>query len=345
MGNPMKIFKFIDKLQETPYKKKNLVLILAAGFEERDLSIIEIIKAVAIPIKKIIVLDYENIEQNEPVRSKVINMARSISAAVKTVKVGELPNLLTHIEILENDMLIIDITGMSRIIIFQILNQIDKAKISYNIAYTEAEEYFPLKGLYDTLIANQASEEVAFTRYLETEKAEFVYSYDCSIIQPPEFMGNPEPGRPAMILAFFTFKRSRLQAILQVLEIEKRVLILSEPVRQDLKWRKDFMKIANLDIIQKNEPDVNILGTLDAFQLMDFFEDKIYRNKEYTKYNLILAPLGSKMQTIGSYLFWRKHSEISVLFSQPGSYFKDAYSKGYRDTFIITAETLEKTIS
>ena len=91
------------------------------------------------------------------------------------------------IEILENDMLIIDITGMTRIIIFQILNLIDKAKIVYNIAYTEAEEYFPLKELYDTLIANDASEEVTFTRYLETEKAEFVYSYYCDIIQPIEF--------------------------------------------------------------------------------------------------------------------------------------------------------------
>lgn len=341
----MEVFKFIDKIQENAYKKKNLVLIIAAGFEQRNIAIMEIIKSVVIPIKKIIILDYENIEQNEPIRSKIINMATTISTAIQIVKTGELQNLLVHIEILENDMLVIDITGMARIIIFQILNLIDKAKIAYNIAYTEAEEYFPLKEFYDTLIADDANEEVAFSRYLENEKTELVYSYDCDIVQPIEFIGNPEPGRPAMILTFFTFKRSRLQVILQVLEMEKKVLILSEPVRKDLKWRRDFMKIANLDIIQKNAPDVKFLSTVDAFQVMNFFEEKAYKNKEYTKYNLILAPLGSKMQTIGSYLFWRKHPEISVLFSQPRSYFKDAYSRGYRDTFIITAETLKETMS
>lgn len=341
----MEIIRFVDKIQENTYKKKNLVLILAAGFEKRNKVIMEIIKTVAIPIKKIIILDYENTEQNEPTRSEIINMAAEISALIQIVKTGELQNLLVHMEILENDMLIIDITGMSRIIIFQILNLIDKSKITYNIAYTEAEEYFPLKELYDTLIANYVNEEVAFGRYLEKEKAEFVYSYDCDIIQPIEFIGNPEPGRPAMMLTFFTFKRSRLQALLQVLEIEKKVLVLSEPVREDLKWRRDFMKIANLDIIQKNVPGVKVASTLDPFHVMLFFEEIAYKNKEYIKYNLILAPLGSKMQTIGSYLFWRKHPEVSVLFSQPRSYFKDAYSRGYRDTFIITAETLKKTIS
>jgi hypothetical protein len=41
---------------------------------------------------------------------------------------------------------------------------------------------------------------------------------DCEIDLPSEFRGRPEPGRPSVLIAFLTFKRSRLQTILRAFE-------------------------------------------------------------------------------------------------------------------------------
>ncbi len=338
----MDIPNFIDEVKKSSYLNKNTGLIVTAGFEDRNLAVMERIKTASLPIKKVIVLDYENKNDNEPIRSKIIKEANVISKSIEMLeidRISELPNLLKAVEI---DRLLVDIAGMTRVLIFQVLNILDKNDVAYDIVYTEAETYFPLRSFYDRLMENVPDKEAAFSKYLEHERAEFVYSYDCDIVQLDEFFGNPEPGNPAMIMTFFTFKRSRLQAILQSLELEKKLFILSEPVRSELKWRKEFMEIANLDLIHKNEPYVQVLNTLNPFKLLCFLDEKTYKNRDYSRFNLILAPLGSKMQTVGSYFYWKKHPEVSVIFSQPRSYYSNAYSEGYKDTFIITSEIIKQ---
>ena len=138
-----------------------------------------------------------------------------------------------------------------------------------------------------------------------------------------------------MLLAFFAFKRSRLQAVLQELQVERKLFILSQPVRSDIGWRKECQKIANWDLVRKNESNVKTLPTLYPWDVARFLQANTYGNQLFTKYNIVLAPLGSKMQTIGCYLFWSTHREISVVFSHPEEYFSEAYSVGYRDTFMI----------
>ena len=342
MNNRMRNSNFTNTINVGLYSGKKIILILAMGFEDRNIAIIEKIKTASLSIKKIILLDYKNKNANEPMRSDIIKKSNIISKSIEIIETNELSKIENHLK--DNDKVIIDISGMTRIIIFQVLNILDRMGIFYDIVYTEAETYFPLKSFYDSLTADGVNKETAFSRYLESEKAEFAYSYDCDIISPDELSGKPEPGKPAMIISFFTFKRSRLQAILQLLEVEKKIFILSEPVRPELKWRRHFMEIANLDLIQKNEPDIKILNTLNPFDVMHYLEEKTYKNKDYSRYNLILAPLGSKMQTIGSYFYWRKHPEITVLFSQPRSYFKDAYSKSYKETFIVTSEIIKENL-
>ncbi|MFZ0929558.1 MAG: hypothetical protein WAN11_13210, partial [Syntrophobacteraceae bacterium] len=177
--------------------------------------------------------------------------------------------------------------------------------------------------------------ENVFVAYLDQEKSAEVYSFDCDIIRPSNFRGKPEPGKPGLLLSFFTFKRSRLQLLLQEYEFEKKIIVIAEPLRSDLKWRRHYLEIANYDIIQKNTPNTIVVGTLEPCDTFALFNTVTYKSGDYRDYNIYLAPLGGKMQTVGCYYFWRRHPDASVIFSQPRSYFVENYSLGYRDTFIL----------
>lgn len=327
-------------LKERRYLNKDLTIILAAGFEERSIAFLKKIKNFLLTVSKIIIIDYKNEDLNEPMKSKIFFESNNISKSFISIEAEKIYELKEHVN--KNKLIIVDISGMTRVIMFNVLNLLDDIGLTYDIIYTEGETYFPVKSFYEKLIADNVDKEKAFSRYLEEERTDFVYSYDCEIFQPKDFIGNLEPGKSLMLLSFFTFKRSRLQILLQELEVERKVFILSEPIRDELKWRKEFMEIANLDLIQKNIPNVKTLNTLEPINVIDFFNEVTYKNKEYSRYNLILAPLGSKMQTIGSYFYWRQHPEISVIFSQPKTYSKDKYSESYRDTFVITYDVISQ---
>lgn len=331
------LYLFEDLLKRNTYCNENIVLVAAAGFEERNITSLNLLSKYNCNPNTSIILDYDNNLFNEPVRSQIISLSQSISRSVIVMHHSKLNEINNIIDSLNNPKLIVDITGMSRVLIFQILHFIDKRELRYDVVYTEAEIYFPLKDLYDQLVKDTSSTEDAFLNYLGIGEADIVYSSDCRIFQPNDFIGSPEPGRPALLISFLTFRRSRLQLLLQELEFEKKILVLGEPVREDLKWRKAFMEIANFDVIQKNNENVIILNTLSPFIVADRLEELIYQSRDYARYNIFLAPLGSKMQTIGCYMFWKRHPDITIIFSQPKTYYKDKYSNSYRDTFAMVS--------
>lgn len=333
-----------NSINENKYEQSNLILILAAGFEERNIAALKLFENSKLYFTNSIIFDYPNPSFNEPIRSEIIssiikNSKEHILFEYKPEQINELDKIID----LKNKQILIDVSGMTRILIFEILKYLDDRFISYDILYTEAEEYFPQKSFYENLINGSNNSEEIFSRYLKEEKAEIVYSYDCKIAKTQTFSGYPEPGKPAMLIAFLTFKRSRLQVILQNFEFENKVLFLSEPVREDLKWRKEYLVTANYDLIQKNQPNIKCVKTLYPSEVEKELDAVSLEGDEYTKFNIMLAPLGSKMQTVGCYLYWKKHPEISIIFSQPQTYFTDSYSKSYRDTFVLPHRCLFKS--
>lgn len=316
------------------------ILIIACGFEERVLGILHKSQLLKVPYKRIVILDYDNDELNEPNKSIVISECKKICQNTFNIKLRNIDRLSSSLEYQKGDRVLVDITGMSHVLSFQVLAFLNQSNIEFDIVYTEAELYYPEESFYDKLMMDTDKYEVGFSRYLEKERTEFVYSSNCDIVQPPEFFGSPEPGLPTFLIAFLTFRRSRLQLLLQEYELEKKMFILSEPVREDLKWRKKFMEIANYDILEKNKNSVFTLDTLHPFKIFNLLEERLYKSRDYIRYNILLSPIGSKMQTIGSFLFWVKHPEISVVFTQPTAYSKDYFTKGCKDTFIVMKESI-----
>jgi len=332
---------FHSWLQERLHR--SYTLLLAAGFEDRArASVLYIGEKREITNAHAIILDYKNPRDNEPNRSKILKIANNLFSSREILSSDNLHAVISHCRQRTNngDILLVDISGMDRILIFRILKCLILNNISFNIIYTEAEYYYPRKSFFTQLKQIYDSSEIRLlNKYQELEKSEVIYSYDCIVFFPREFLGFPEPGRPAVLIAFLTFKRSRLQAILRAFEFSNRILIVSKPVRADLYWRKELLELINYDLIKNRTAEKKELITLDPFltckELESYIEEPSYR-----KSNIFLAPLGSKMQTVGAFLFWQLHPEISVIFSKPKKYFKKKYSLAWKDTFLISHEKL-----
>ena len=325
-----------QKLKEVFNDKS--VLVVSAGFEERVLAFPRFINDKGYKFKKVIVVDYNNKSINEPTRSKLIEITKKFSAFQEILSLENDKKIFC--DSIQGNEVVVDLSGFDRVQIFLLLYTLDEMMAKYNIVYTEAEKYYPLKNFYNEIKKGTENSDQAFDRYLDKEKIEFAYSYNCSLKQPKVFKGELEPSKQFYLIAFLAFKRSRLQAILQELEITNLICVLSSPVRKDLHWRKELQKIVNWDLIRKSK--CIELETLSPWKVVELLENITYKNMAYSKFNLVLAPLGSKMQTFGCYLFWYKHKEVSILFSKPDKYFKATYSESYRDTFLITGEDITR---
>ena len=138
-----------------------------------------------------------------------------------------------------------------------------------------------------------------------------------------------------LLIAFLTFKRSRLSAVLREYEASSRILIEGLPERADLAWRKKAMEIINFDLFEEFRKSVETLNTLAWRDTRDRLERFYTDDANCFRYNILLAPLGSKMQTVGAWAFARRHSEIKLITSTPLRHFPEKYSAGWRDTFVI----------
>ena len=221
---PLKNLK--NLLIKNHYSNSKTILIVAAGFEKRCIAVIEHLKQHEQKLDEILIIDYNDTILNEPERSNIISSAKEISRRITIFDDLNFDSLFELNNSKLQKKILIDITGMTRVIVFKLLNYCDSKKMDYDIIYTEAEKYFPTKEFYERLISNTTYEEEAFMNYLENEKTELAYSYDCNIIQPKEFMGELEPGKPSMLLTFLTFKRSRLQRLLQEFEFDNKLKCL-----------------------------------------------------------------------------------------------------------------------
>jgi hypothetical protein len=67
----------------------------------------------------------------------------------------------------------------------------------------------------------------------------------------------------------------------------------------------------------------------DPFEAKNDLEKVIMEYKE--NYNIIIAPMNTKLQTLGLYLTWENYPEIQVVHSCPES-FADWLTKGVKET-------------
>src|ERR1043166_8971758 len=220
-------------------------LIVCAGFEDRAPRAAEILDAMGIRAGKVLILTYGGEAHAESHRRLSVVCRRLVENETDLSEVGafEFDGIRKWISTFaeKRHLLVCDITGLSRISMFAVLSILRQECQRFWLLYTEAERYYPTEPQFLNLLRDDEMNE-AFFKLSKYEETEIVYSGKCRVEELPGFEGNHLPNYPLMLIAFLTFKRSRLGAILREYEASVRVLIKSAPVRADLQWRERAME-------------------------------------------------------------------------------------------------------
>lgn len=310
-------------------------LVLSNGFEERTPAAAELLRVAKLRPQRILLIKYPG-EEHESSYKAISTACDALASQDKRFEIGvadldKLASLLAADD--QKALIVCDITGLSRVLIFEILSVIARAGQEFWLLYTEAEEYYPKKRDFEKLLKTDPEE--AFLNLVKYEQTDIIYSGSCEVEDVPGFSGHHLPNYPLMIIAFLTFKRSRLGAILREYESNKTVLIKAVPVRNDLRWRADVMEIINFDLMEDHRNSMKPVETLDWRATYNVLRELYYANHANYRFNFLLAPLGSKMQTVGAWAFAFRTPDVRVITSTPAQLFKDKYSEGWRSTFLI----------
>ena len=242
-------------------------------------------------------------------------------------------------QIADGARVVVDITGLSRLITLRLLTLLYRRRIALSLLYTEAKEYYPRRADFAGFLAHRDPSD-AFGELISYEAADIMYSSECRVEQIPELPGHIFPTHPVMLIAFLAFKRSRLSCILSQYETNFRVFVKSVPVRRDLRWRARALEVINFDLLEENLENIEPAPTLDwiaTFRTLSRLYDQ--DNRRY-RFNVLLAPLGGKMQTIGAWYFAVTNPDVRVITSTPGRHFPDKYSIGWTRTHWVPMDAI-----
>jgi hypothetical protein len=322
---------------------EKLTLILNNGFERRAIRAAELLNTAALKAERVIVLKYEGSEHEanyKKVSAIARRMVRSSSGyyEIQSCDLGPLSSILATVDPV-GERVVCDLTGLSRFLILTVLTRLYKRRLNFSLLFTEAREYYPRRRDFRPFLQLKDASE-AFHDLTKYEVSEIVYSSNCDVQEVPDLAGRIFPNHPVLLIAFLAFKRSRLSCILNQYETNARILIKSVPVRKDLKWRERALDIINFDLIDENRETIVRLPTLDWVATYNSLRDLYIRNHTGYKFNVLLAPLGSKMQTVGAWYFAVNHSDVKVITSTPRRYFSMKHSTGYTDTHLIPMDSV-----
>ena len=326
----MSKFPLIEELSNQ-YKRDDL-FVFALGFEDRCTAVPERLEKSGYICKNAIMLKYDVHEQeNDKNREKLRKILENISETPFLTSdyfvtdpfksESEFINILNMISKQPSiSSVTIDITSLSSASIIQILdllfNRTQKALKQIRIIYTEAEEYFPLK----KDIKRRMPEDIHLSSGVK------------EVITIPRFSGNFLPGYSTLLIIFLGFDSIRARGAINFFQPSEKIGIVGVPPREDRKWRADEVRKRNLKIFDAKE-EMILLSTF-------YYEETILKlNELYEEFspksNMAICPLGSKLQTLGVFLFAREHTDVKLLFPIPMKFHPKRYSKGFSNNWQI----------
>jgi len=308
--------------------KPDDLLIVCTSFEERcwkSLLIAEKYKA-----EYVIVINYDAKEQWVAQRRAVQrlrdNAARVAEAAKKCARKGVIPirclrrdpldgyaklaDALTEIGVRSrtHPRITLDVSVLTKSYLLVLLKALESVNGAWKrVVYSEPAAYYP-----DRLTVGVSS-----------------------ISYVPLFCGRTTSLKPDLLVAFLGFEGERAFAIWEHYEADHTIALVGSPG-----YRPRYpgtSRDLNRSLLGEYGVESQEVPTRDPDMVATTLKD-IWRR--FPDHNLLLAPLGTKLQALGLYLFLRDNPECGgqVVYATPAAYYANYYAKG-------SGKVYQKTIS
>ncbi|MBW1669090.1 MAG: hypothetical protein JRJ66_13785 [Deltaproteobacteria bacterium] len=314
--------------------KKEELFLAALGFEDRCPWISELLaEEQKYRVTRAIYFEYEtNQNDNDMNRPRLVNALESLTTQVRSMPcdsnefASQLREILSEVCSTGSNlpMVTFDISVCSSRLLITVLTVLLEFDISLRVVYSEAGLYHPTKKEYDAHPDKWTSDDkLGLARGVST------------VTRSPDHPGSRRDVLPEAAIVFPTFKPERIRAILAdideslLMKPKKRVVwLIGEPHLPEDHWRTDVQQ--RINDIPASAP-VYKVSTFDYKKTLEILE-RVYQPID-CKYLVNIAPLGSKMQSLGVVLFWYIHPEVSIYFASPREYNAVQYSEGCKATW------------
>jgi len=222
---------------------------------------------------------------------------------------------------LKAERVCLDISGMSRLAIMIIVDVCRELNLYLRVVYAEAEHYAPGHDEFEA--ARRAGNQRLPTSFIHTGVYDVVHVSRLSSVR----MQN----RATLLIAFDSFNEGLCQALVNVMNPARFILINGRPPRGEFAWREKATAYVHQRLREEwslghdNDP-VKVSSTLRYRETYELLAE-IYWNFS-ADHRIVVAPTGSKMQTLGTCFLRAAHEDVHVEYPTVEGFFADKYSAG-----------------
>ncbi len=237
---------------------------------------------------------------------------------------------------------LLDISTMSRLAIMVVLDVCRELEKCVTVFYAEAEEYGPSEAEYVRAKAG-----------VYPRPSIQVYSGVGGVVRSRRLSSVALQGEPTALIAFMSMNEGLTQALINCISPSRLFLVNGQPPLHS--WRERATAWIHEELrLEWPERDNPCLMTEDGIALperatstLDYTETvnvllHLYWSNA-AEYRVVLAPTGSKMQTVGCYVAKGVHTDIHVEYPTPES-FLPTYSKGIGKRWMVDFGLLDSLL-
>lgn len=312
----------------------------AGGFEKRALTFVRGVDIRKFSIGQAILLRYvTQREENEPNFNRLMTRVEKFTNNIEIIDVDvDIPDkflkeLVEKVRSastsLKSRSAIIDISGMAHVLICCCLRAVDACLLQTSVVYTEASDYYPKEQEWDVVIdAVQKRNFKVMAKYLQTAGLK-----DIQI--PTDFKGNSRPACQACLFVMAGYEPNRVQGLIDDYAPHAIVIFYGRSPHQKLHGRQNLSIALHKHIFDGwRYREIYDFSTLEVEEILNILETEYQTLR--SEYDVAIASQCSKMQTVASYLFWKRHPEIQLVFTTAVRIEPKRYSRGKGNTFQFT---------
>lgn len=292
---------------------KEDLLILCAGFEDRVMTCLNLAMTSGKTGFSVVLIDYlpyVNENKTEEIKKKCNRGGITVHHITYDRQNPQgMGNKILGVLKPEKGGIFVDISGMSRLLIVQILNVLGNAPFNFReitILYTIARKYPPSQKDVDSEIMKMEKDSFYSTMFLSSGIFELAID--------PELSSASFGGQPIRVVAFPSFNPDQLAALRFEVQASSFTLIHGIPPLEENSWRPEKINILNRvkDISNREEIKTSTLNYEDTLEaLLDIY------NEHGVLERIIVAPTGSKMQTVAVGILRAFMEDIQIVYPTP----------------------------
>ncbi|PKB14103.1 hypothetical protein B0I00_2732 [Novosphingobium kunmingense] len=312
-------------------------LILAAGFEDRAFRVLEA-GEFRVGAQCIIIRFQNDVPGNNAVFERYFGLA-NLKFGHSNVHIVDLPHgapsrlessIGRTLAVLPRDARVfgVDLSGQPAYAICMTLKALRAHRSGERqiIYYTAAIQYHPTKEEYDAIGASDEIELLPRSMALEMSEN---LSLDA-------FSGYRSQNARSCLAILAGYEVHRSTGVVEAVNPSLLLLMYGNPGDDSLSWRLDLSKRLHRKFERGRRTASEVVSTLHVNETLEMLER--YYDFLIDDYDMVVAPIGSKMHSLAAYLFWERYGEIRLTFPLPIGYDPEIRPEGAGVTYEVTLE-------